>query len=132
MLIILINDNAIPSYYYFIIRSVREEILVVIEKRKIRHVRIQRKRLSQEELRKRNHEYYIKNRDMIKQRTLSRYQSLSEEQKQQMKESREKYAKECFKTCVRGTPKQVKMNEKCRAYNERHIEEVKNKAKQRY
>ena len=62
--------------------SVREEIPVVIEKRKIRHVRIQRKRLSQEELRKRNHEYYIKNRDKIKQSTLSRYQSLSEEQKQ--------------------------------------------------
>ena len=78
---------------------------MVIEKRKIRHVRIQRKRLSQEELKKRNHEYYLKNRDKIKQRTLSRYQSLSEEQKQQKKEYREQYGKEYFKTHVMGTPK---------------------------
>ena len=47
--------------------TVSEEIPIVIEKGKIKHIRIQRTRLSTEELVKRRHEYYLKNQDRIKQ-----------------------------------------------------------------
>ena len=68
--------------------TVKEEIPIVIETGNIKHIRIQRTRLSHEELVKRRHEYYLKNRDRIKQRSYLCYHLLSEEQKKECIKSR--------------------------------------------
>ena len=92
--------------------TVREETPIVIEKGKIKHIRIQRTRLSHEEQVKRKHEYYLKNQDRIKQRSYLFYHTLSEEQKREHIKSRGEYAKERFLTQIKGTPKHIIMKEK--------------------
>jgi len=52
-----------PVITIILYEKVREEIPIVIEKGNIKHIRIQRTRLSHEEQVKRKHEYYLKNQE---------------------------------------------------------------------